>query len=114
MLRRLIDCEPDMTVVGEAPDGETAVREVAELRPDIVVMDVSMPGIGGIEATRRIRASCPAVLVVGLSAHEDRGYRQQMLDAGASGFVVKREAADELMRAVRAAAAGDAGKQPHK
>jgi PAS domain S-box-containing protein len=107
-LRSLIDSQPDMTVVGEAPDGETAVREAAELRPDVVVMDVSMPGIGGVESTRQLRASCPGVRVVALTAHEDRGYRQHLLDAGASSLVVKRTAAEELVQAVRAAAAGEA------
>ena len=106
-LRGLIDAQPDMAVVGEAPDGETAVREVPALRPDVVVMDVSMPGIGGVEATRQIRANCPGVYVVALTAHEDRGYQQQMLAAGASGFVPKRVAADELVQVVRCAAAGE-------
>jgi DNA-binding NarL/FixJ family response regulator len=106
-LRGLIDSQPDMAVVGEAPDGETAVRDVAELRPDVVVMDVSMPGIGGVEATKRIRTNCPEVRVVALSAHEDRGYRHLLLAAGASGFVLKRAAADELVTAIRRAAAGE-------
>ena len=107
-LRGLIGSQPDMTVVGEAPDGEAAVREVPALRPDVVVMDVSMPGLGGVDATRRLRRLCPEVRVVALSAHEDRGYRQQMLDAGASGFVLKRAATEELVRAIRCAAAGEA------
>jgi DNA-binding NarL/FixJ family response regulator len=106
-LRGLIDSQPDMAVVGEAPDGETAVRDVAELRPHVVVMDVSMPGIGGVEATRRVRRDCPEVRVVALTAHEDRGYRQQLLAAGASGFVLKRAAAEDLVTAIRQAAAGE-------
>lgn len=111
-LRGLIDAQPDMTVVGEAPDGETAVREAAELRPDVVVMDVSMPGIGGVEATRRIRATCPEVRVVALTAHEDRGYRQQLIAAGAGGFVLKRAAAADLVRAIQNVAAGEPDPDP--
>lgn len=105
-LKGLIDAQPDMAVVGEAFDGAGAVRGVAELRPDVVVMDVSMPGVGGAEATERIRAETPGVRVLALTAHEDRGYLQLLLKAGASGYVLKRAAADDLVRAIRAAAAG--------
>lgn len=106
-LRGLIAAEPDMEVVGEAYDGETAVREAATLRPDVVVMDVSMPGVGGAEATERIRAGSPGVRVVALTAHEDRGYLTRLLAAGATGYVLKRAAAADLVRAIRAVAAGD-------
>ncbi|HVK13522.1 MAG TPA: response regulator transcription factor [Gemmataceae bacterium] len=105
-LRGMIDGQPDLSVVGDAFDGETAVRDAARLRPDVVVMDVSMPGIGGVEATVRIRRDCPEVRVVALTAHADRGYLQQLLAAGASGYVLKRSAADDLVRAIRCAAAG--------
>ena len=111
-LRGLLDTQPDMTVVGEASDGEMAIEGAGRLRPDVVVMDISMPGIGGIEATRRIRRDYPEIRVVALTAHEDRGYRQQMLDAGASDFVLKRAAADDLVRAVRRAAAGESNLAP--
>ncbi len=106
-LRGLIDAEPDMVVVGEAFDGEAAVRAAAKLSPDVVVMDVSMPGVGGGEATVRIRRDCPGVRVLALTAHEDRGYLKQLLAAGASGYVLKRAAAADLVRAVRAVAAGE-------
>lgn len=106
-LRGLIAAEPDMEVVGEAYDGETAVREAATLRPDVVVMDVSMPGLGGAEATERIRADCPGVRVVALTAHEDRGYLTRLLAAGAAGYVLKRSAAADLVRAIRVVAAGE-------
>lgn len=106
-LKGLIDAQPDMEVVGEAFDGAAAVRAVADLRPDVVVMDVSMPGMGGAEATQRIRAESPAVKVVGLTAHEDRGYLQLLLKAGANGYVLKRAAADDLVRAIRVVAAGE-------
>ncbi len=105
-LRTLIDAAPDMAVVGEAFDGETAVREAAALRPDAVVMDVSMPGMSGVEATTRIRQNCPEVRVIALTAHEDRGYLKQLLAAGATGYVLKRAAAEDLVPAIRCAAAG--------
>ena len=106
-LRALLDAEPDIEVVGEAVDGETAVRAVGLLRPDVVVMDVSMPGMGGAAATERIRRDCPGVRVVALTAHEDRAYLQLLLKAGASGYVLKRAAAADLTRAVRRVAAGE-------
>ena len=106
-LRGLINAQPDMEVVGEAADGEAAARAALQLRPDVVVMDVSMPGIGGAEATERIRGESPAVKVLALTAHEDRGYLQLLLRAGASGYVLKRAAAADLVRAIRAVAAGE-------
>lgn len=106
-LKALVDAEQDMEVVGEAFEGEAAVRQVLELRPDVVVMDVSMPGMGGTEATARIRAGCPAVQVVALTVHEDRAYLRQVMAAGASGYVLKRSAAADLVGAIRHAAAGN-------
>lgn len=106
-LKGLIDAQADMEVVGEAADGASAVRGVLDLRPDVAVMDVSMPGVGGAEATARLRAESPAVKVLALTAHEDRGYLQLLLKAGASGYVLKRAAADDLVRAIRRVAAGD-------
>jgi DNA-binding NarL/FixJ family response regulator len=106
-LRGLIDAQPDMEVIGEACDGAAAVRGVLKLRPDVVVMDVSLPGVGGAEATARIREGSPTVKVLALTAHEDRGYLQLLLQAGASGYVLKRAAAADLVRAVRAVAAGE-------
>jgi len=106
-MKALVDAEPDMEVVGEAFAGETAVREVTELRPDVVVMDLSMPGMGGTEATRRIREGCPEVRVVALTAYEERGYLRQVVAAGGSGYVLKRSAAADLAEAIRHAAAGN-------
>lgn len=106
-LRTLIDAQADMAVVGEAFDGETAAREAIETRPDVVVMDLSMPGMGGVEATSRIRAGAPEVRVVALTAHEDGGYLRQLLSVGASGYVLKRSAAAELVTAIRHAVAGN-------
>jgi DNA-binding NarL/FixJ family response regulator len=106
-LRALVNAEEDMTVVGDAYDGETAVRQIREIRLDVVVMDVSMPGMGGIEATARVRADCPAVRVIALTAHEDRAYFHRVMAAGASGYVLKRSAASDLVGAIRHAAAGN-------
>ena len=105
-LKSLIDAQPGMTVVGEAADGLAACEQVLVLRPDVVVMDVSMPGVGGAQATERIRRECPGVKVLALTVHEDKGYLRQLLAAGAAGYVLKRAAAEELVRAIRAVAAG--------
>ncbi|QDV39590.1 response regulator transcription factor [Tautonia plasticadhaerens] len=106
-LRALIDAQPDMEVVGEAADGEAAVLGVLDTGPDVAVLDVSMPEVSGAEATARIRRDRPAVRVLALSAHEDIGYVRQVLAAGASGYVVKRAAAEDLVRAIRRVAAGE-------
>lgn len=105
-LKSLIDAQPDMAVVGEAGDGAETVRGVLELRPDVAVVDVSMPRVGGAEATERIRRDCPAVKVLALTAYEDKAYAQLLLRAGASGYVLKRTAAEDLVRAVRTVADG--------
>src|SRR5688572_12139227 len=105
-LKALITAQPGMAVVGEAADGLAACEQVAGLRPDVVVMDVSMPGLTGAQATERLRRECPAVKVLALTVHEDKGYLRQLLAAGAAGYVLKRAAAEELVRAIRAVAAG--------
>jgi DNA-binding NarL/FixJ family response regulator len=106
-LKTLIDAQADMEVVGEAFDGGATVRAVGDTHPDVVVMDVSMPGMGGAEATERIRKDAPAVRVLALTAYEDRGYLQLLLRVGAQGYVLKRAAAADLVRAIRAVAAGE-------
>jgi DNA-binding NarL/FixJ family response regulator len=105
-LRALIDGTTGMGVVGEARDGGEAVLRARELRPDVVVMDVSMPVLGGAEATERIRRDCPGVKVLALTMHEDRAHLTRLLQAGASGYLSKRAAAGELVRAIQAVAAG--------
>lgn len=101
-----INAQPDMEVVGEAADGATAVQRVLSLRPDVALMDVALPSLSGAKATEQIRQEWPAAKVLALSAHEDMGYVQQMLAAGAAGYVVKRTAAEDLVRAIRSVAAG--------
>jgi DNA-binding NarL/FixJ family response regulator len=105
-LKALIDAQPGMVVVGEAADGLAACEQVAALRPDVVVMDVSMPGLTGSLATERLRRECPAVKVLALTVHEDKGYIRQLLTAGASGYALKRAASEELIRAIQVVAAG--------
>ena len=105
-LRLLVDAQPDMRVVGEAADGEAACRVTSELQPDILVIDMSMPVMGGAEATARVRRECPGVKVLALTVHEERAYLTQLLRAGASGYVLKRAAPAELVRAMRTVAAG--------
>ena len=103
-LRVLVEAEPDLEVVGEAGDGGEGVRQAELLRPDVVVMDVSMPQMDGVQATEAIRRAFPDVKVVILSVHETRSYVQRALQAGASGYVVKRSAAEVLIQALRAVA----------
>jgi DNA-binding NarL/FixJ family response regulator len=105
-LRSLIDAQVDMEVIAEAADGEAACRLASELGPDVAVLDVSMPRLGGAAAAERIKHDRPEVKVVALTVHEDRGYLQQLLHAGAAGYVLKRAAADDLIHAIRTVARG--------
>jgi len=105
-IKRLIASEADMEIVGEATDGGEAVDRVLRLRPDVVVMDVSMPVLNGLQATRQIKASRGQVKVIALTVHEDRGYVRELLNAGADGYLLKRAAASELIAALRAVRAG--------
>jgi DNA-binding NarL/FixJ family response regulator len=105
-LKTLINAQPDMEVVGEAENGRDAVKSAVELSPDVVVMDISMPEMNGIEATERLRKECPSTKIVALTIYEDTGYLRQSLKAGASGYVLKRAVVEELVQAVRTCAAG--------
>jgi DNA-binding NarL/FixJ family response regulator len=100
-LRSLLAQQPDVTVVGEASDGASVIALARELHPDLVIMDVVMPGTDGIAATRQIRAECPATRVIALSMHSDRRFVSEMLRAGALGYLVKDSAFEELNQAVR-------------
>ena len=95
-----------METVGEARNGEEAIREVHALQPAIVLVDVSMPGMSGVEVTRVIRSGYPAVKVIGVTRHREPGFVSAMLEAGATGYVLKQSPSDELIRAVRSVAAG--------
>lgn len=105
-LRSLLSKEPQLEVVGAVTDGGQAVRQVREQEPDVVIMDLSMPDMSGIEATQLIKTERPAVKVLCLSMHSDRGFVMGALDAGASGYVLKDGAKRELLEAIRAVTAG--------
>ena len=105
-LKLLIDAQPDMQVVAEASDGSGAVEHARAFKPEVVVMDISMPGVNGLVATRALRAQVPGTAVVILTRHGDDAYLQELLRAGAAGYVLKQSAAAELLQAVRAVAAG--------
>ena len=102
----LLEGTQDIKVVGEANTGEEALRLYPELRPDIVVMDIAMPGIGGLEAVTRLLAKDTSAKVLVLSAHEDASHPKRMLKAGAAGYLSKRTAAEELIQAIRRVASG--------
>jgi DNA-binding NarL/FixJ family response regulator len=105
-LKTLITAQLDMAVVGEAGDGTAVWEPVQDCRPDVVIMDISMPGMNGIQATERLKKVCPEVKVLVLSVHDDTSYLRQMLTVGASGYILKHTAADALIQAIRIVAAG--------
>ncbi len=100
-LARLLESEPDIEVIGEAADGKTAVALTKALDPDVVLMDISMPGMNGIEATRILRRECPGVNVIGLSMFTAAEQAATLLDAGAVAYVSKADAAETLVAAMR-------------
>ena len=105
-LRTLIEEQPGFVVVAEAANGEDAVKCAVELKPDVLLLDISMPGVNGAEAAESVSRDCPRVRVIALSMHEERGYVSRLLRAGAAGYVLKRTAASELVSALHAVAAG--------
>jgi len=105
-LRAMLEKKTDIRIVGEAADGRTTVQMVRQTMPDIVIMDISMPEMNGIEATRRIIRNCPHTRVIALSMHSDRRLVSEIFRAGASGYVLKESALDELIDAINAAKRG--------
>ena len=110
--KMILDAQSDMEIVGEAANGRDAVELAAQLRPDIVVMDVAMPELNGIEATRRVIAADPHIRVIALSMHKDSVYVREILRAGARGYLLKDSGADDLVKAIRAVAGGESYLSP--
>lgn len=106
-LRMLLENEPDVEIVGEAGSAEEAVNALNILDPDVILMDIGLPDRSGIDAAREVKRRSPETAVVALTIHEDKEYFFRMLEAGASGYVPKRAAPDELLTAIRAAASGE-------
>ena len=106
-LRMLIEAQPDMQVVGEAEDGEEAVRRMLSLHPDVALIDVNMPKLDGLETIRQLKAAAPRVRALVLSMYDDEGYLRRALEDGASGYVLKKAADTEVMAAIRAVARGE-------
>ena len=106
-IRALLQGVPEVELVGEANTGATGLKAICDSSPDIAVIDLSLPDISGMELARQIRRQCPHVKVIALTVHEDRAYVHPVLEAGARGYLLKRSAADELLRAIRAVNQGD-------
>jgi two-component system response regulator NreC len=111
-LKTFLQTQPDFEVVSEANNGEEAIERAMETHPDVILMDITMTGIDGMEATRRLRVLCPGSLVLALTVHDDKQYLMQMLAAGASGYITKQAAAEELVEAIHTVAEGDVYLQP--
>jgi two-component system, NarL family, response regulator LiaR len=111
-IRELLSDEPDIAVVGEARNGHEAVELALAERPDVMVMDINMPELSGVEATKQIRAVAPAVRVLVLTSYQDDPYIYGLLDAGASGYILKTAEGQEIVRAVRATASGQSAIDP--
>ena len=105
-VKALIGAAEGLQVVGEARDGRSALSGATELQPDIVVLDISMPGFNGMKVAEMLRGACPKSKILALTVHEDKGYLRQLLKLGVAGYVLKRSASEELVRAVRAVASG--------
>ena len=110
--RRILEQEKDLEVVAEAGDGEEAVRQATSLKPDVAIIDVAMPKLDGIEATKQIKSACPAITVLILSAYDDDQFVFSLLEAGAAGYLLKSVRGSELVNAVRAVQAGESVLHP--
>ncbi|HZD16990.1 MAG TPA: response regulator transcription factor [Actinomycetota bacterium] len=111
-IRMVLATDPELEVVDVASSGEEAIDKVRECQPNVVLMDIGMPGLSGFEATRRIRESNPGTQVVALTVHDSEGYVFQMLQAGATGYVVKRAPSEDVIQAVKRANQGEAVLHP--
>ena len=111
-IRSLLEDEPGLSVIGEAEDGRTAVNMACQLKPDVVIMDIAMPLLNGLEATRQIKVQCPGVKVLILSMHDNEEYIRQVLEAGAMGYILKDAAARELINAIQSVYRGEAVLSP--
>ena len=106
-LRMVLEAQADIDVIGDAEDGTLALRRAQALQPDVLLLDISMAGMNGLEVTRALQASSPNVAIVVLTRHTEEGFVQQLLEAGASGYVLKQSSTTELLHAIRAAAKGE-------
>lgn len=111
-LKTLITAQPDMQVIGESGDGTTAVAQIQDCQPDVVIMDISMPHMNGIEATAQLKQCCPEVKVLVMSVHDDTSYLRQLLAVGASGYMLKHTGADALIQAIQLVASGGVYLEP--
>ncbi len=105
-IKALLQAAPEISLVGEATTAAQALRIICETEPDVAVIDISLPDLNGTELARRLANTCPNVRLLALTVHEDRAYVQPLLQAGARGYLLKRSAAEDLVRAIRAVAAG--------
>ena len=105
-IKMLVNAQTDMRVIGEAADGAAAIKKVREKRPDILVMDISMPEMNGLKATRKLKAEFPDVKILTLTRHADDSFLEQLISAGANGYVLKQSAPAELINAIRAIGSG--------
>lgn len=106
-IKQIVAENEELDIIGETGDGNDAVKQVCDLKPDIVLMDISLPSLNGIEATRRIKRDCPDIKILALTMHDNEEYLSQMLQAGASGYILKRAAGSELQEAINVVSRGE-------
>jgi two-component system response regulator NreC len=111
-LKAFLESQGDFEIVAEAGNGEEAIRQAELVKPDVIIMDITMPGMDGMEATTKIRINCPDSLILALTVHDDKQYFIKMLTAGASGYITKQSAVDELVAAIHTIASGNIYLQP--
>jgi two-component system response regulator NreC len=111
-IKLLVNAQPDMEVICEVGDGEQAIKEATRLQPDLLVMDISMPTMNGLKATKKLRELLPNIKILTLTRHTDDGYLKQLIGAGANGYVLKQSAPTDLLQAIRTVSAGNAYLDP--